>query len=67
MKPDLYIRAMLTIIAAALIWLCAENVISPGGALAQSSPAAQRVMIVGSRGQPVAVTYQGEIAVRVVP
>jgi hypothetical protein len=44
MKSDLYTRFILTIIAAALVWLSAENYFHPRTAFAQ---APQKVIIAG--------------------
>ena len=44
MKIDLYTKCVLTIIAAALVWLSAENYFHPATALAQTP---QKVIIAG--------------------
>jgi hypothetical protein len=47
MKTDFYTKAILTTIAAALLILCAENVVLPRAALAQN---AQKFTLVDGRG-----------------
>jgi len=48
MKPDLYTKVLLTVIAASLLWLCTERYIYPAPAQAQSvHRGPQEVVIVG--------------------
>ena len=54
MKPDLYTKAVLTVIAALLLMLCAENIVLPRVALAQQGP--QKVMLVGPDNVPLKIT-----------
>jgi hypothetical protein len=57
MKTDLYTKAVLTVIAACLVWICLNSVTPT--ALAQTAPAQPaRVMIVDERGTPL-YTAQG--------
>jgi len=44
MKSDLYTKSVLTVIAVALVYLCAERMMSPQAASAQAE---QRVLITG--------------------
>jgi hypothetical protein len=44
MKPDLYTKFILSVIAASLLWLCLEGTVHPPVVSAQE---AQRVVIVG--------------------
>jgi len=60
MRTDLYTKSILTIIAVALLWLCAQNALSPKVALAQ--PSDQRVILAGyldSSGKQRPVTEYG--------
>jgi len=44
MKPDLYTKSVLTVIAGSLLWLCVQNAVHPPTVSAQG---AQRVIIAG--------------------
>jgi hypothetical protein len=35
MKPDLYTKSVLTVIAASLLWICLQNAVSPRAVSAQ--------------------------------
>jgi hypothetical protein len=57
MKDDLYLRAVLTIIAACLVWMCLNGVTPK--TFAQAQPAApMRVVLVDERNVPLS-TAQG--------
>jgi hypothetical protein len=60
MKIDTYTKVVLTVIAAALLWICVENTIFPHSALAQSQP--QRVVLVRPDGTPLRID-SGRLAV----
>src|ERR1035441_2239085 len=51
MKPDLYTKVVLSIIAASLVWLCVQNTVNPPAVAAQGI---QKVEIV-SDGRPIPV------------
>jgi hypothetical protein len=54
MKLDLYMKTVLTVIAASLLILCVEHMVLTRVVLAQAGP--QKVMIVGSDSVPLKVT-----------
>jgi len=53
MRPDHYTKVVLTVIAAALIALCVENLTLPRAVSAQPRPTVQRVMLVAADGSPL--------------
>jgi hypothetical protein len=58
MKPDLYTKAVLTIIAACLVWLCVGGVTPTALAQAPAMPPPTRVLLVDERNVPLP-TAQG--------
>ena len=57
MKTDMYTKAMLTIIAACLVWICISGAAPPVRAQG-TPPAPQPVMLVDARGIPL-ITAEG--------
>lgn len=51
MITDLYTKIVLTVIAAALVWLSIQPVVGPRLVSAQSQSHPQKVVIVGTDGQ----------------
>jgi|SRR5437868_4710326 hypothetical protein len=52
MKVDMYTKTMLTVIAACLVWMCA-NAVTPAALAQTAPPPPTRVMIVDERGTPL--------------
>ncbi len=52
MKLDLYTKSVLTVIAAALLWLCAENTVRPR---IVSAADVQKVVITGVEGSTTVI------------
>lgn len=62
MKPDLYTKVILTVIAVCLVWICIRDVTFSNRAIAQIDQVGQRVYITGiAQGVyfPVAITSIG--------
>jgi hypothetical protein len=53
MKPDLYTKSVLTVIAGSLLWLAIQNSRSLAVVSAQGSPNAQRVILVDGNDHPL--------------
>jgi hypothetical protein len=63
MKTDLYTKAVLTLIAVALLWTCVQNTIFPRSVSAQAQRAQpQKVILVGVDGTPLTI-HSGRLAV----
>ena len=61
-KLDLYTKSILTLIAAALIFICVQNALSPGVAAAQTPQTAQRVILNGvSQSMPLLDVHIGSV------
>ena len=60
MKIDFYTKAVLTVIAGALLWNCVQNAIFPRTVTAQAE-GPQRVIIVGTDGSAAGVTKGGQL------
>jgi hypothetical protein len=58
MKPDLYTKAVLTVIAGCLLWLCVNSVTPTASAQTAQPPAPTRVLLVDERNVPIP-TAQG--------
>jgi hypothetical protein len=58
MKPDLYTKAVLTVIAACLVWLCINGMTPTAQAQAPQMPAPTRVLLVDEKNVPLQ-TLQG--------
>ena len=60
MKPDLYTKAVLTVIAVCLVWICVNGITPIAWAQAQTAPPVRPtpVVVVDERGVPVS-TVQG--------
>ena len=55
MKPDLYTKALLTIIAACLVWLCVNGVMPTALAQTPGMPPPTRVLLVDEKNVPLQV------------
>lgn len=66
MKPDLYTKSVLTVIAGSLLWLCVQNGTSPKVVSAQKLDASpQKITIVDQHGNSLGA-YGDSIPVRIV-
>jgi hypothetical protein len=64
MKLDLYTRAVLTVIAASLLWLCVQNSAIRAVSAQVNDPARpQRITIVNENGLPL--PFDGGIPIRI--